>query len=442
MTNQISQGALALVIDDDPSVRLMVRAALEQHGFAVEDAPDGAGGLAAFDRLRPDVVLLDIMMPGMDGFQVCGALRSRPSGNRVPILIMTGLDDTESINLAYRTGATDFITKPIAWPVLGYRLRYLLRANQAFLDLAKSETRLANAQRIAQIGNWDLDIESGTMTGSDEFYRIIGRMRGELPDTIGAFLAIVHADDRRLVEEATYAAMHRGQPYSIDFRIVLPAGGDCVVNSQAEIVRNDAGKPIQVNGTIQNVTERKRAEEHIRHLALHDNLTGLPNRQLFKEEADHAIAQSRRHGGLLATLFLDLDRFKNVNDTFGHNTGDALLKEVAVRLARCVRHSDYIARTDRTGPSGTIARLGGDEFSLLLSHIHHAEGAALVAQRVLEELARPFMLSGHEIFLTVSIGIALHPLDGEDVETLLKHADSAMYFAKQQGRNNYQFFTR
>ncbi|HEY6873867.1 MAG TPA: EAL domain-containing protein [Geobacteraceae bacterium] len=190
-----------------------------------------------------------------------------------------------------------------------------------------------------------------------------------------------------------------------------------------------AGKPA-VLAVARDITERKRAQDEIQQLAYYDALTGLPNRLLFCDRLSQAQAQASRDGRQAVVLFLDLDRFKEVNDTLGHSAGDELLKAVAGRLLACVRRTD------------TVSRLGGDEFVLILSSVHRDEDIAAIAQKIQDELAEPLLLGGQEIFCTCSIGIAVYPVDGEDVDTLLKNADIAMYQAKEQGRNTYQFFSR
>ncbi|MEE8507803.1 MAG: EAL domain-containing protein [Myxococcota bacterium] len=189
------------------------------------------------------------------------------------------------------------------------------------------------------------------------------------------------------------------------------------------------------------ITQREKAEERIRYLAYYDGLTGLPNRQMFQERLQHALATAKEKDRPLGLLFLDLDRFKQVNDTLGHSVGDELLCEVSDRVLRCVRFSDYVARADFAEPIGEVARLGGDEFTLLLTEIRDEQDAAKVAGRVLEELAKPFAVGGYELFTTASIGIAVYPVDGGDPETLLRNADTAMYHAKSRHRNNFQFYT-
>ena len=164
---------LVLVIDDDGVMRLLVRDTLEGDGFRVEEAADGEAGLALFPDLRPDVVLLDALMPGIDGFDTCVALRRLADGARVPVLMMTGLDDTASVNRAYQAGATDFVTKPIAWPILTHRVRYLLRASQTLAALARSEERLAESQRMAKLGHWDWCLTRATVDRSTEVLRIL-----------------------------------------------------------------------------------------------------------------------------------------------------------------------------------------------------------------------------------------------------------------------------
>ena len=177
-----------------------------------------------------------------------------------------------------------------------------------------------------------------------------------------------------------------------------------------------------------DLEERKRVEQSIRHMAHHDALTGLPNRALFRDRLSHAMAQADRYHQILAVLFLDLDRFKAINDTLGHNVGDQLLKIAAERLRSCVRDCD------------TVARLGGDEFTIIVEDIIEVQDAAVVAQKILDTLSQPFNLYGHEVFISVSIGLTLYPNDDENADNLLRNADSAMYRAKEYGRNNYQFY--
>ncbi|MDP4125813.1 MAG: EAL domain-containing protein [Bacillota bacterium] len=187
------------------------------------------------------------------------------------------------------------------------------------------------------------------------------------------------------------------------------------------------GKPIIVS-IIRDISKRKKAEELLTHQAQHDALTGLPNRYFFNESLCQALTQSRNKNGKLAVMFLDLDRFKLINDTMGHNLGDQLLKKVAERVGQNLRAGD------------TLARLGGDEFLILLPDIRNDQEVVFVSERILKVLTQPIIIEGNEVYMTTSIGISLYPNDGSDMETLVKQADTAMYFAKEKGRNNYQFF--
>ena len=199
------------------------------------------------------------------------------------------------------------------------------------------------------------------------------------------------------------------------------------------------GKKV-IQSIVRDITHRQRAVEQIVYMAYHDTLTKLPNRLLLKDRLKQALASARQYNRLVATLFLDLDNFKHTNDTLGHDVGDLLLQEVSDRLVKYVRESDSIARLDNAEPETTIARLGGDEFTILLTEIKDAQDAAKVAQRILELFKQPFNIKKHRIFITTSIGISLYPYDGDDVDTMLKNADTAMYHAKNLGRNNYQFY--
>ncbi len=192
---------------------------------------------------------------------------------------------------------------------------------------------------------------------------------------------------------------------------------------------------------VRDITERKRTEERVFRLAYYDILTGLLNRNSFKDHLAQAVAHAQRHRRYVATLFLDLDRFKRINDTFGYKVGDLLLQSVAERIQEGVRKSDKAARHVEAQFSHSVSRLGGDEFTILLPEIRHVQDSANVAKRILDTLSRPLVIAGHEIFITGSIGITVYPMDGGDADTLLKNADAAMYSAKEQGRNNYQFYS-
>jgi GGDEF domain-containing protein len=187
------------------------------------------------------------------------------------------------------------------------------------------------------------------------------------------------------------------------------------------------------------IADRERAEERIHYLAHYDAVTNLPNRFLFKEHLSRALVAAERNDEMLAILFLDLDHFKQVNDTYGHRVGDLLLREFADRLGATLRRSDVVARQGEEGEARSIARFGGDEFILLLCDVERAHDAAIAAERILDVLSKPFALEGQEISVGTSIGISLYPLDGVAFDTLVKNADSAMYRAKSRGRNNYQF---
>ena len=433
--------ATVLVVDDDASVRTFIRTVLEQIGLDVCEALNGAEALQQFEARRPDIIVLDVMMPVMDGCTACSRLRGSVRGSRVPILMMTGLDDTEAIAGAYEHGATDFITKPLNLTILSHRVRYMLRGSRTLDALLRSEARLGLAQRIAKIGNWEWHPETGQFSASSELCRLMGLRPQDFGGTLDAFLQAVDAEDRDGVDKALRSILTDRTPCDIDHRIMLPNGSDFVVNLQAEAVFDDRLKTLTIVGTAQDISERKRSEREIHRLAYYDSLTGLPNRVLFKDRVTRAIGHGRRYRYPLALLFLDLDRFKMINDTLGHNVGDLLLKHVADRLADTVRHSDSIGRSAEGEQTHELARLGGDEFTVLLTNLRDVQDASKVARRVLEALARPFLVGGHEIFVTVSIGIAIFPVDGDSVDVLLKNSDTAMYHAKEQGRNTFQYYS-
>ncbi len=436
-----------LVVDDDVASRKLMRKTLMREGFEVIEAENGEQALAAFDEQRPDLVLLDVEMPVMDGFTACMKLRQRKDADHLPVLMVTGLEDMDSVNRAYDAGATDFIAKPINWPILGHRIRYMLRSSETLVDLAytvqelhSNRARLTNAQRIAKLGSWEIDTETLLMTWSEEVYRLFGIESDNRTASLSELLSMIHEEDREQVRHWFSLALKTGDANDINHRISNPNGNVRNVYQQVEAIVDQDGKVTQLHGTIQDITERQKFEDKIRELAYFDSLTGLPNRDSFKMHVDQSIKAADRQKYKLAALFLDLDDFKRINDTFGHTFGDMLLKSVAERLQDCLRANDFISHVETAAFTGIAARFGGDEFAILLTNMHRSEDAAIVAQRILDSFTHSLTLSGHEVVITPTIGIATYPADGDSTEILLRNADTAMYSAKRIGKNNYQFY--
>ncbi len=313
-------------------------------------------------------------------------------------------------------------------------------------ELGVSQSSLAEAQRLARIGNWHWDTSEPLAHWSDEMYRILDLGPGACAPTLENFLEIVYPSEREAVGAKIRGLMAASGSFSLEHHLKTSSGEERVLYSQNSSQAGPDGKVVRLYGTIQDITERKRAEEKIQRLAHYDSLTGLPNRQHFRDQLDHAVARARRRGERLAAMFVDLDRFKRINDTLGHAAGDLLLKGVAARLSTCVRAGDYVARegvdAGEDAPAGQVARLGGDEFTITLDAIHNPRDAATVARRILTEMSKPFDIEGHEVVITTSIGLAMFPDDGGDADVLLKNADAAMYQAKELGKNTYQFFAK
>ncbi|MEW5757650.1 MAG: EAL domain-containing protein [Pseudomonadota bacterium] len=427
---------LILIVDDDAIMRLFMREALVQSGMEVIEAGDGEEALARCGQYRPDLVTLDVELPGLDGFAVCQTLRQR-FNEHLPVVMITSHEDVASVNLAYEAGATDFITKPINWMILGHRIRYILRSYETLKALRVSEMRLENAQRIAKVGDWEWDLGNDRIYWSEQVFRIFALNKADFLPTPLSLFSRVHPEDVERLLEVTNNALYHGEPYCVEYRILTPDNDERTVLAQAEVVFGADGAPLGMAGTLEDISERKQAEETIRYLAYYDMLTRLPNRQLFKDRLTQAISNAQRTQTLVGVFSIGLDRFKNINETLGHSEGDLLLQQVSERLKRYLRESDSVARPrDDFG----LARLGSDEFSLLLNGISNVNDLALVAQRIQNIFIEPFVIHKHEVFVSVSIGIAVYPLDGEDAEPLLKHADTAMSHAKHAGRNIYQFY--
>jgi len=305
------------------------------------------------------------------------------------------------------------------------------RLRRAEKALRQSQLRLVRAQKVAGMGSWEWNVQTDEIYWSDELFRIFGLNPSDHQQIKMEWVfSLVNPLDLPAFKKVIFNAAQSGQPFDLVYRITSCPEGEIVVNCQGEVECDADGRTRLVSGTTLDITARIRAESEIQQLINYDTLTGLPNRSLLHDRLKRAIAQAARDLHLVGVLFIDLDRFKSINDTLGHRAGDQLLKTVAKRLSACVRESD------------TLARLGGDEFVAILVGVNNAEGITAVAKKILMLISEPIYIDGHEVYTSGSIGIAVYPMDGDDSYTLLKHADLAMYQAKELERNNFQFFSR
>ncbi len=411
-------------------------AALGAEGIRVDVVDDANAVLQAVQSRRPGGIVLDDGLAGISGSALCQVLRRRADTRHTPILLLVSAGNEDAILRAVDAGASDLLRRPLHGRLLARRIGTWVRLRQRESELARNRDLL---RRLASVATWEVDTAGGEFEVSDGLLDLLGVGEGG-PITITRLLDACLPDDRMRLAENFQHAAETGEAWSAECEIALPDGESRFVSWEAEVLSDERGQPSRITGSVQDVTERMRAAEQMRFLAYHDGLTGLANRNAFMERLQETLEIARRHGRSLGLLFLDLDNFKRVNDTLGHSVGDELLRAVARRLEQCLRTSDLV--TWRGGGRGPISRLGGDEFTVVLPEIHNAADAGGIASRVLDALREPFPVGPHELVVGVSIGITLFPGDGDDVETLLRNADVAMYEAKARGRNNFQFFSQ
>jgi len=434
--------ALALIVDDDSTVRIIMRSVLESHGIRVNEASNGVEALQVFAEETPDIVILDIEMPEKDGLTACAEIRMEAKGKLVPIMMSTGVDDTESINRAYEAGATDFEIKPINWPIFGHRIRYMLQAAQAIREhhsAQQTATRLgkviegsSNEVYICDDYNFRLQQTNGRARTN------LGYQEDEI-NQLGLFQLLPDLSEvqlRNIVDD-----LYRGEynEQLLTTHILRKNGSRYPVELSLQLSREHENNLLV--GIAQDITERHQAESRMRQLAYYDTLTGLPNRQLFSEQLENILLKAKSISRKTAVLYVDIDNFKRINDSLGHSIGDKLLQEMAIRLNKCVTENAAIARHINPCTEIAASRLSGDEFALVLDVIDDTGIGGDVAKYLLNALSRPMLLQGHELVITPSIGIAIAPLDSDNVESLLKHADTAMHHAKKAGKNTFQYYS-
>ncbi len=542
-----------LVVDDNKADSTLLGRYLNKLSLWEIDHVSCMSGEDALTHIQTkdrDVIFVDYQLGKETGIDVIRLLKK--AGSEASFILLTGMGDKQTVIEALREGADDFLTKDkLSSDILDHSLHNVMERRQAKETIRKSEASLAEAQRLAHIGNWNWDIVNDEVTWSDEIYRIFGLGPLEAEASYENFLNIVHPDDRETIAKSITNALNEKELFNVEHRILLPDKTERFVYEQGEVYFTD-GKAVRMVGTVQDITERKKVEDKLRlsakffettsegiiitnsravtvdvndafstitgysreeaigenprflqsgrqdakyykkmwstllktgkwqsemwdrrkdgesypilltinevrgdngeithyvaifsditsrkqteerlqYLAHYDPLTDLPNRILFQDRLLQAFAQADRGDETLALMFLDLDRFKTINDSLGHPAGDQLLIDVAKRLSHCTRVTD------------TVARLGGDEFTIVVTNVKNIHSVTVAAQKIIDALSNPFVIENRNVTITASIGITLYPSDGTNIDDLLKNADVAMYHAKASGKNTYQYYSK
>ena len=419
---------LILVVDDELVGRIYIEKALLNESYDVITAENGQQAALLAKQHSPNMIVMDVMMPVMDGYQACRTIREQEQQLHVPILMLTGLDDIGSVEKSFDAGATDFIVKPVNLPIFKQRIRNGLKNRETDLELHQHQLRQAHAHKVARLGYWDWEVESNALYWSDEVYNLLSVLPGQFINNHEAFRSRTRPEDLDKIKQAVRQSLKQNTPYSVEYQVNRPDQKFQIIRQHADLIKNEAGKVVRFLGIVQDVTETHLAQEKIRHLAYYDSLTGLPNRTLFHERLDYVLRMARRTANNLAIFIIDLDRFKNINDSLGHDVGDKFLQSVAAKLKLVTRETD------------TMARLGGDEFALILDGVCSNEDVAKVAEKVLKILSKSHTIQGNELISTGSIGISISSAECLDKEDLIRQADLAMYKSKEGGGNQFCFY--
>jgi diguanylate cyclase (GGDEF)-like protein/PAS domain S-box-containing protein len=424
-----------LLIEDNPGDATLIEVMLAETGsllFSLEHAASLYGGIEHLEKSAFDVVLLDIGLPDVNGLDSIIEITNKAPDT--PVVMMTGLDDEETAIAALRMGAQDYLVKGrIDSRSLLRSIRYAIERRHVEEDLWSSRQFIQRVTEAAPNIIYVFDLIDRRIVYVNHTLRdVLGygiediEMMGP-----GQYERLLHPDDLFHLPELMKRYESAGEGIVIETELrIKHAGGQWRWLNTHDVVftRDPDGRPRQILGTAQDITGRKYMEDTIRHYAYHDTLTSLPNRRLLTDRIRHALTQASREVHMAAVLCLDLDKFKEINDTLGHEAGDCVLREVAYRLKACLRETD------------TVARIGGDEFVVLLYKTPHERDAALIAGKITSSFRKPFVIDGRTLQCTTSVGISLYPADGADAETLLRNADLAMYKAKEEGRNAYRFY--
>lgn len=419
-----------LIVEDEGLVARDLESMVRNLGYRVVGVcSSGEEAFRLINTRRPDLIIMDIVLQGrMDGIKTADEIRRHYN---LPIIFLTAHTDEATFQRAKVTNPLAFLHKPVEQKELLTVIEMALYKHRIEMKLQEKEKWLSTILEGIADGVIATDAH-GVVTFMNP---VAAALTGWKPDSglsrrLEDIVMLYDGDkETSFFLSPQEIIEHGGFPKNIPNLWIVNQQKKTPVEIKASIIHDENGAPAGLVILLHDITERRQHEEQLRLLAIHDSLTQLPNRILFFDRLNLALSQVRRHGHRLAILMLDLDHYKKINDTYGHSVGDLLLKEVGKRLQAAIRSSD------------TVARFGGDEFVLLLPEIHTSSDAAQIAKRILEAISSPFEINGLPLFITVSIGIAIFPEDGDDRDSLITNADLALYAAKDRGRNCFFFYS-
>ncbi|MBF0190884.1 MAG: diguanylate cyclase [Magnetococcales bacterium] len=434
--------ARILVVDDDGQAIEQTARLIANAGHSADFLLESPYLLHKLEASPPDLLLLDVNMPELDGVTLLKRIRATPHLKEIPVIMITGETDEALIQECFQLGAVDFVNKPIRPLELLSRIRIALETKAHIHAIQAQRNALQQAKSFtdAILNSMDeaicvIDPDSHVVLEANRHFleqlnlprhRVVGeRCVALLADKSRSCPSCQGPGDETCILRTTIGS---GEASCRETSGHTPQGEPLHTLIHTLPIRNATGQADRIVCLERDITQTREMENRLKHLAFHDPLTHLPNRQLFHDRLHQALAQGRRHAQMVAVMLFDLDHFKHINDTLGHAAGDQLLREVANRLKSCVRESD------------TVARLGGDEFTAVLTNVSDSSQVRKVAKKMLKALGRKFYLTGHKVTVTSSIGVSLYPHDGDELADLIDKADKALYQAKNAGRNTVRFY--
>jgi len=417
-----------LIVDDDHVTRHLVRKILSNSGYRIFEASNGAEALEIFDDINPHIVLMDVMMPDMDGYEACRRLRKKQNFLELPIIMLTGLDDVESVKESLDSGATDFISKPINWALFEQRVQYALYSRSMHEELNNQKSRLAQAQKVAELGSWELSIDDNTLSCSDELLNLLHLDTGTIITSLDSLVSFSHPEDKDTVRSHILDAMIKGVGYQLEHRIICPDNSEIYVLQHADLIKDRSGHAVKLIGTIQNISELRSTQAILQHQNNYDLLTDLPNRRFFTEKVIKNIANIDDDDAVVIYM-LTLDNIRTLSESLGYKATETILISFSSRLKTL--ESDTIL----------ISKFNDNTFAIMSSDHNDLSHITAMTNSIMAVAEQSFSIDTHDIFVTVSIGISIYPLDNKTAEATILGAENAMLNASKQGGGRYLFYS-